>query len=147
MIFEDGLKTPLLPEGILGLSAKPSLRGDSNAERYGIYVNCFLVLTLYWIVKLDKATFSYDVLQQPQPQHQTLRLPTPPPSHSAPNPETLSALYSIHKTPYLSSFASRLLGTHGTCQEHQRLIHRDWETCSPWMDLLSDIRLHYSLRK
>ncbi|KAF9523348.1 hypothetical protein CPB83DRAFT_691704 [Crepidotus variabilis] len=70
---------------------------------------------------------------------------TPLPAHklSQPDPEVLDALYSIRTTPFHTSFISRLHGTpqHPTCG----LISVDWETQTPWMELLEDIREHYCL--
>ncbi|TBU30582.1 hypothetical protein BD311DRAFT_754583 [Dichomitus squalens] len=59
------------------------------------------------------------------------------------NPEVLDALYAIRSTPYESSFLSRLQGFN---LDHQiNAIAVDWETRTPWMELMTDIREHYSL--
>ena len=147
MTSEDGLRALPLLEGRTGLSANRSLPEGLRCERYRICFMEFLVLMFFQTGKSERSTFSYDALQQPESQHRTLRIPPPLPSHSAPSQETLSALYSISKTPYISSFASRLLGGQNTFEEHHRPVHRDWETRTLWMDLLYDIRLHGSLRQ
>ncbi|KAJ3849613.1 hypothetical protein EV368DRAFT_75604 [Lentinula lateritia] len=56
--------------------------------------------------------------------------------------ETVDALCSIRKTSYGSSFASRLYGNHARTPG---LIHVDWDTKTPWMNLMEDIREHYQL--
>lgn len=147
MTCEAGLKALPPPEGRTGLLARLYL---PEGLSYGRYRICFMHdfgPQILQVGKLDKSTFSYDVLRQPDYQHNTLRLPSQSPSHSAPNEETLHALYSISKTPYMSSFASRLLGGQNRCEENHRPVHRDWETRALWMDLLSDIRLHHYLRQ
>ncbi|KDR67613.1 hypothetical protein GALMADRAFT_1068826 [Galerina marginata CBS 339.88] len=67
-----------------------------------------------------------------------------PPASSVPpvNPEVLDALYSIKTTPFANSFLSRL---HGTKETSPGLISVDWETRTPWMDLMTDIHDHYTL--
>lgn len=59
------------------------------------------------------------------------------------NPQVLDALYSIHTTPFENSFISRLQGTRAG--EPPGVIAIDWETVTPWMSLMTDIRAHYSL--
>jgi len=55
----------------------------------------------------------------------------------------LDALYAVQTTPYERCFLSRL---HGVRPERvPGLIALDWEAHSPWMELMSDIREHYSL--
>ncbi|KAJ3902437.1 hypothetical protein F5879DRAFT_1010915 [Lentinula edodes] len=56
--------------------------------------------------------------------------------------ETVDALCSIRKTSYGNSFASRLYGNHARTPG---LIHVDWDTKTPWMNLMEDIREHYQL--
>ncbi|KAJ4479685.1 hypothetical protein C8J55DRAFT_560838 [Lentinula edodes] len=56
--------------------------------------------------------------------------------------ETVDALCSIRKTLYGHSFASRLHGNHARTPG---LIHVDWDTKTPWMNLMEDIREHYQL--
>ncbi|KAG6843867.1 hypothetical protein H0H93_016874, partial [Arthromyces matolae] len=60
-----------------------------------------------------------------------------------PNPEVIDALYSIRTTPFASSFMSRLHGTKAKLESP--VIAMDWETTTPWMNLMSDIRNHYAL--
>lgn len=66
-----------------------------------------------------------------------------PRTTSAVNPAVLDALYAIKTTPYESSFLSRLQGFSPSRQSG--VIAIDWDTRSPWMELMSDIREHYSL--
>ncbi|KZT21203.1 hypothetical protein NEOLEDRAFT_1139853 [Neolentinus lepideus HHB14362 ss-1] len=76
-------------------------------------------------------------------QHSTVT-PLPPVPASPPvNPDVLAALYSIRTTPYENSFLSRLLGVNTA--PTPGLVAVDWETCSPWISLMDDIRDHYSL--
>ncbi|KAF5384620.1 hypothetical protein D9757_007514 [Collybiopsis confluens] len=63
-------------------------------------------------------------------------------SSAPPDPETVDALAAIRKTPYESSFASRLYGLHARTLG---VIYVDWDTKTPWMDLMEDIREHYQL--
>ncbi|KAJ3541883.1 hypothetical protein NMY22_g3710 [Coprinellus aureogranulatus] len=53
--------------------------------------------------------------------------------------EVTTPLNSIKTTPYSNSFLSRLHGTTVT----EACIAVDWDTMSPWMRLMSDIRRHY----
>ncbi|KAF8074513.1 hypothetical protein FPV67DRAFT_1725355 [Lyophyllum atratum] len=69
-------------------------------------------------------------------------LPPSPPS-LRPHPEVLDALYSIKTTPFQSSFLSRLRGT--AVAPASPAIAVDWETITPWMDLMADIRTHHAL--
>lgn len=58
------------------------------------------------------------------------------------NPQVLNALYGIHTTPFETSFLSRLQGT-GSAP--LGTIAADWESITPWMSLLDDIREHYNI--
>ncbi|KIP02737.1 hypothetical protein PHLGIDRAFT_78686 [Phlebiopsis gigantea 11061_1 CR5-6] len=63
---------------------------------------------------------------------------------SAPiNPEVLEALYAITTTPYDNSFLSRIRGFQPSAKPPALAV--DWESRTPWMDLMCDIRDHYSL--
>ena len=53
----------------------------------------------------------------------------------------LDALYNIKTTPYDHSFLSRLRGFRGFVPPG--LVSVDWETRTPWMDVMADIREHY----
>ncbi|TFY54025.1 hypothetical protein EVJ58_g9105 [Rhodofomes roseus] len=68
-----------------------------------------------------------------------------PPSRASPtiNPQVLDALYAIRTTPYEYSFLSRIQGFQPA--RTPTAIAVDWETRSPWMELMSDVRDHYSL--
>ncbi|KAF8628804.1 hypothetical protein AX15_003719 [Amanita polypyramis BW_CC] len=67
--------------------------------------------------------------------------PLPPAPQSLPvNPEVLDALNSIETTPFENSFFSRI---HGGSTDVPGLAI-DWQTKTPWMNLMSDIREHYS---
>ncbi|OCH96331.1 hypothetical protein OBBRIDRAFT_787413 [Obba rivulosa] len=59
------------------------------------------------------------------------------------NPQVLDALYAIQTTPFERSFLSRLNGVRS--ERTPGLIALDWETRSPWMELMGDIREHYGL--
>lgn len=59
------------------------------------------------------------------------------------NPQTLDALNAIQTTPYENSFLSRILGFQPSLKPGAVAV--DWETQSPWMDLMEDIRNHFSL--
>ncbi|PCH44425.1 hypothetical protein WOLCODRAFT_139002 [Wolfiporia cocos MD-104 SS10] len=69
--------------------------------------------------------------------------PMPPMRSVAANPQVLDALHAIRTTPYERSFLSRIQGYQSPAV--LGLMHVDWETRSPWMELLSDIREHYAL--
>ncbi|KAJ3995475.1 hypothetical protein F5050DRAFT_301474 [Lentinula boryana] len=58
------------------------------------------------------------------------------------NTETVEALGNIRKTSYGSSFISRLYGNHARTPG---LMHVDWDTNTPWMNLMEDIREYYQL--
>ncbi|EGN95100.1 hypothetical protein SERLA73DRAFT_187406 [Serpula lacrymans var. lacrymans S7.3] len=68
---------------------------------------------------------------------------TPVKPEPAVNDAVLSALYSIRTTRYDRSFLSRLCGHRKPKQPG--LLAVDWETQSPWMNLMTDIRDHFSL--
>ena len=59
------------------------------------------------------------------------------------NQQVLDALYAIQTTPYDNSFLSRIQG-YSPCRE-SGIIAIDWETRTPWMELMQDIRDHYTL--
>lgn len=59
------------------------------------------------------------------------------------NSQVLEGLLDVHTTPYSSSFLSRLHGFQPTAQDGVLAV--DWDNVTPWMDLMSDIREHYSL--
>ena len=59
------------------------------------------------------------------------------------NQQVLDALYAIQTTPYENSFLSRIQG-YNPCRE-SGVIALDWETRTPWMELMQDIRDHYTL--
>lgn len=100
-----------------------------------------MLLTDILKIKKENPVFSYDMLRQPPPRTKDLEpfatIPT-----SEPNKETVDALYAIHRTPYESSFASRILGN---IEPLGRILHRDWQTRTVWMDVMDDIKLHYAL--
>ncbi|KAJ7780212.1 hypothetical protein DFH07DRAFT_794173 [Mycena maculata] len=55
----------------------------------------------------------------------------------------IDALEAIQTTPFENSFLSRLHdGAHGAAIPG--LVSVDWETVTPWMRLMSDVRAHYS---
>ncbi|KAK7031628.1 cytoplasmic protein [Favolaschia claudopus] len=64
---------------------------------------------------------------------------SPLPEHSS----IIEALESIRTTPFENSFLARLHGAScGTAIPD--LVAVDWETATPWMNLMSDIRDHYT---
>ncbi|KAJ7132360.1 hypothetical protein C8R44DRAFT_902597 [Mycena epipterygia] len=67
-------------------------------------------------------------------------VPTSLPEHTS---VIIEALESITTTPFENSFAARL---HGVARGAAipGLVSVDWETVTPWMHLMSDIRDHYS---
>lgn len=71
-------------------------------------------------------------------------LPIPRPSPPV-NPAVIDALYSIKTTPYRNSFASRVYGTGDSYSGSRHVLAVDWETHSQWMELMADIKDHYSL--
>ncbi|EED85667.1 predicted protein [Postia placenta Mad-698-R] len=66
-----------------------------------------------------------------------------PRATSTVNPQVLDALYAIKTTPYEHSFLSRMGGFQPPRAPDPIAV--DWETRSPWMDLMADVREHYSL--
>lgn len=68
----------------------------------------------------------------------------PPPTPPVVNSTVIDALYSIKTTAYTNSFASRIYGN-VIREGHSKAIAVDWETRSPWIDLMTDIMDHYSL--
>ncbi|KAJ7600926.1 hypothetical protein C8J56DRAFT_21755 [Mycena floridula] len=57
------------------------------------------------------------------------------------NPEILEGLNKIQTTPFQNSFLARLHGS----REAVPAFAVDWDTVTPWMRLMADIREHYSL--
>ncbi|RPD76381.1 hypothetical protein L226DRAFT_460025, partial [Lentinus tigrinus ALCF2SS1-7] len=57
--------------------------------------------------------------------------------------QVVDALYAIQTTPYENSFLSRLQGY--SPYRQNGIIAVDWETRTPWMELMDDIRDHYML--
>ncbi|KAI0642105.1 hypothetical protein C8Q79DRAFT_987570 [Trametes meyenii] len=82
------------------------------------------------------------VLNQTTPRDGTLTPLLIPRSANTVNPQILDALYAIETTPYECSFLSRLQGY--SLSRENRAIAVDWETRAPWMELMSDIREHYT---
>jgi hypothetical protein len=64
-----------------------------------------------------------------------------PPSSSPPS-TVLDSLKAIQTTRHENSFAARLCGHKP--QKTPGLISVDWESRSPWMNLMDDIHAHYS---
>lgn len=56
--------------------------------------------------------------------------------------EVLEGLYSIKSTPFECSFASRLYGGQPPTP---LTFFQDWDTMSPWMELMADIMDHYRI--
>lgn len=96
---------------------------------------------------------------------ETLRLPDLPrltSSQPPPDASVLDALLRIRTTPFACSFAARVAGKvssataddgtgvipilgYGFEPAPRRFLHRDWETRTPWMDLMDDIHEHHAL--
>ncbi|KAK0457871.1 uncharacterized protein EV420DRAFT_1271118 [Desarmillaria tabescens] len=70
-------------------------------------------------------------------------LPSVPEQKDFPSPKVLEALQDIQTTAYEVSFASRLQGTMPS--RTPGLLALDWETETPWMALMNDVRQHYRL--
>ncbi|KXN87679.1 Cysteine-rich protein 2-binding protein [Leucoagaricus sp. SymC.cos] len=64
------------------------------------------------------------------------------PEQTVPRPRVVDALEDIETTPFENSFLSRLQGTRKAT--FPSLIAVDWETITPWMCLMRDVRNHYS---
>ncbi|KAG8733990.1 hypothetical protein FRC11_013828 [Ceratobasidium sp. 423] len=64
--------------------------------------------------------------------------PLPPPQ------DVLDGLYAIKTTPLECSFASRLYGGQFSSP---MVFFQDWETMSPWMELMEDIMDHYRISR
>ncbi|CAE6402897.1 unnamed protein product [Rhizoctonia solani] len=62
--------------------------------------------------------------------------------HPPPPQDVLDRLYAIKTTPLENSFASRLYG--GQFSE-PTVFFQDWETMSPWMELMADVMDHHRL--
>lgn len=65
------------------------------------------------------------------------------PDKIGPKPHVVRALEDIKTTPFENSLLSRLQGTRASTMPG--LIAVDWETITPWMSLMRDIRDHYRL--
>jgi hypothetical protein len=78
---------------------------------------------------------------QSLPDKVTVLSPTLP--GVASNFQVIDALHSIKSTPYENSFLSRLTGVQH--DETPAVFAVDWQTISPWMDLMSDVRDHYRI--
>ena len=89
---------------------------------------------------LRKVVLSRD---PPYPTSGSLTPIQTPRAPSVVNPQVLDALYAIQSTPYENAFLSRIQGF----QPSQQIgvIAVDWETRTPWMELMCDIRDHYAL--
>ncbi|KAI8969382.1 hypothetical protein BD414DRAFT_503629 [Trametes punicea] len=59
------------------------------------------------------------------------------------NQRVLETLHAVQTTPYECSFLSRLAGLYSSKQSG--VIAVDWETRTPWMELMADIRAHHAL--
>lgn len=59
------------------------------------------------------------------------------------NEEVIDALNSVITTPFETSFISRLQGTKSAWSPAPVAV--DWDTISPWMRLMSEVRQHFAL--
>lgn len=72
-----------------------------------------------------------------------LAIPLETEAEAQPAPaEVLEGLYSIKNIPFECSFASRLYGGHPSTP---LIFFQDWETMSPWMELMADIMDHHRI--
>ena len=60
------------------------------------------------------------------------------------NLSIIAALEAIRTTPIENSMYARLYGCYA--RPDAAAIAYDWDTRTPWMSLLEDIREHYSIR-
>lgn len=96
-------------------------------------------------MKLQPGALRRQILDRPL-VHADPAIVTPlatPRAISTVNPQVLDALYAIKTTPYEHSFLSRVGGFQPPRAPDPIAV--DWETRSPWMDLMADVREHYSL--
>ncbi|KAH9893525.1 hypothetical protein C8Q73DRAFT_536903 [Cubamyces lactineus] len=89
---------------------------------------------------LRKLLLNLTPAHESRPSLTPIRLPR---TKSSANPQVIDALYAIQTTPYESSFLSRLQGLPSRRQDG--VIAVDWETRTPWIELMSDIRAHHAL--
>ncbi|KAG2067773.1 hypothetical protein BDR04DRAFT_1104534 [Suillus decipiens] len=75
--------------------------------------------------------------------HSSLTSAPPQLPPQPPQSDIFNSLKSIRTTPYETSFLSRSCG-HRPSSTDSGLVAVDWETRSPWMELMEDIREHYS---
>ncbi|KAJ6616949.1 hypothetical protein B0H10DRAFT_2218937 [Mycena sp. CBHHK59/15] len=68
---------------------------------------------------------------------------SPAPPLSAENKSTIAALEAIATTPFAHSFLARLYGV-GPGTDVPGLVSVDWETVTPWMRLMGEVREHYT---
>ncbi|KAG9093454.1 hypothetical protein FS749_014358 [Ceratobasidium sp. UAMH 11750] len=59
-------------------------------------------------------------------------------------PGVLEELCAIKSTPYDQSFASRV---YGYSQSPTTIFFQDWETMSPWMELMADVMAHHRISR
>lgn len=85
-----------------------------------------------------KANFPQSITKAPDEDLTPL---SPSPQTLPVNKEVLDALYNIETTPFGHSFLSRLHGFRGFVPPG--LVAVDWETRTPWMNVMADIREHY----
>jgi hypothetical protein len=76
--------------------------------------------------------------------------PTPLPVSptNAIEPATLEALNAVLTTPFEHSFLSRIIGMESGLgpANPNGLFGVDWETSAPWLELMTDVRVHYRLK-
>lgn len=64
-------------------------------------------------------------------------------THNDPPTEVLEALENIKSTRFENSFLSRI---YGTISDNLGTLSVDWLSETPWMQLMSDVRDHHSMR-
>ncbi|KZT70764.1 hypothetical protein DAEQUDRAFT_165365 [Daedalea quercina L-15889] len=153
-IFEHALPEFLnIVEDLQGPSnnLKPLSRQDARqlledlSREDGDHVQTFLTSLIARKLSTHPSALRRSLLLQRSGAHVPETVTPLPPSQAnpTPNPQVLDALYSIQTTPYESSFLSRIQGLQPS--RTASAIAVDWETRSPWMELMCDIREHYSL--
>ena len=101
------------------------------------------IFTIHKVTQDEWRAAVLGVAQKPfPPREASVTLLTQPRAPEL-NLETLDALYAIKTTPYASSFLARVRGLQPPPKPPVLAV--DWETRAPWIELMRDIREHYSL--
>jgi hypothetical protein len=138
-IFEErSSQSPLtVPEAII--LRKLKLQRVSNMSRFELESVCYSKI----FFQHSRAHNLPRPLLRPKDPAAPLTALPPAPRTPERDPEVLRALYDIMSTPYQSSFLSRL---NGIVLRRSPVVATDWDARAPWMDLMEDIRAHYTLK-